>query len=231
MTVRKMNLVVVSHPDDEILGFGATGAKLCRAGELVQPIILCGSVDARTRRPADEQLLCDMERANRIVGFQPPILGNFPNIRMNTIDHLALVQFIEEQVAAFMPHRIFTHHSSDLNDDHKQVHRACLAAARLCQRRSDIRPLETLALMEIPSSTDWAFPGGDNEGFRPNTFVEIGEFLDVKLEALGCYTDVMRAFPHPRSAEVLRGLAAVRGGQSGLGNAEAFQTIFSTCLG
>jgi len=36
----------------------------------------------------------------------------------------------------------------------------------------------------------------------------------------------MRAFPHPRSVEVIRGLAAYRGGQSGMRYAEAFQTAF-----
>ena len=82
--------------------------------------------------------------------------------------------------------------------------------------------------MEIPSSTDWSFPVGNNQ-FAPNTFFEIGEEgLNKKLNALAAYTGVMRDFPHPRSAEALRGLAAYRGGQSGYMYAEAFQVIFQT---
>jgi len=231
MTAGKVNLVVVAHPDDEILGFGATGAKLVAAGEIVQPVILCGSVDARTRRPTDEQLFADMTEANRRVGFQQPVLGEFPNIRMNTVEHLAIVQFVEAQVLAFQPHRIFTHHRSDLNDDHKQVCGATLAASRLFQRRPDVRPLEALLLMEVPSSTDWGFSGAGQEPFQPNTYVEIGDYLDLKLEALRCYRNVMRDFPHSRSPEALRGLAAYRGAQCGLGPAEAFQTIFRSSLG
>ena len=230
MPTGSVNLVVVAHPDDEILGFGATGAKLSAQGEVVQPIILCGSVDARTKRPTNEQLYADMMAANRTVGFADPVLGEFPNIRMNTVDHLALVQFVEAQVLRFQPKRIFTHHPGDLNDDHKQVFGAASAAARLFQRRSDVRPLESLHLMEVPSSTDWAFPGAQGDGFIPNTFVEVGDFIDRKLEALGCYTNVMRDFPHSRSPEALRGLAAVRGAQCGLGYAEAFQTIFQSSL-
>ncbi len=231
MAQGKVNLVVVSHPDDEILGFGGTGAKLAAAGEVVQPVILCGGVDARTRRPSNEELFADMSEANRRLGFSQPICGDFPNIRMNTVGHLDLVQFIEEQVLALQPHRIFTHHPSDLNDDHKQVCRAALAAARLFQRRADVRPLEQLSLMEIPSATDWAFPAGGEAPFSPNLFVGIADTLELKIEALGCYRNVMRDFPHPRSIEALRGLAAMRGAQAGIGFAEAFQTVFRTTLG
>lgn len=229
MSEAKINLVVVSHPDDEILGFGATGAKLTGQGDIVQPVILCGNVDARTRRPTDEQLHADMTAANEKLGFGRPILGEFPNIRMNTVPHLELVQFIEAQIATFRPHRLFTHHPSDLNDDHKQVHRACLAAARLFQRRDEVRPLEMIALMEIPSATDWGFPVGEAP-FIPNMFVDVADTLDAKLAALACYRNVMRDYPHPRSTEAIRGLAALRGAQCGSGPAEAFQMIFGASL-
>lgn len=227
----KVNLVIVSHPDDEILGFGGSGAKLVAAGETVQAVMLCGDVDARHRRPTDEELLADMKEANRRLGFAEPVLGGFPNIRMNTVGHLDLVQFIEAQIVEYQPHRIFTHHPSDLNDDHKQTCRAALAAARLFQRRADVRPLEELLLMEVPSATEWSFRGAGDGCFEPDCFVEIGAFLDRKIDALGCYRNVMRDFPHPRSPEALRALAAVRGAQSGLGHAEAFQTAFRTNLG
>ncbi len=224
-----MNLIVVAHPDDEILGFGGVGARLASLGEIVQPVVLSGKVDVRTQRPSDEQLIADMKAANQVVGFQSPVLGSFPNIRMNLVPHLEIVQFIEAQIAEFQPTRIFTHHPADLNNDHDQVSRGCLAASRLFQRRSDIRPLRSILLGEIPSSTDWSF-GGIGAPFTPNTYVGIEDFLDRKIEALGCYTNVMRPFPHPRSPEVLRGLAAVRGGESGLRYAEAFQTVFNTEL-
>ena len=220
-----VNLVVVAHPDDEILGFGATGAKLSGAGEVVQPIILCGDVDARSKRPGDKDLLADIHAANDIVGFSEPILGDFPNLRMNTVDHIDIVQFIENQIQAYEPARIFTHHPADLNNDHVQIAHACLAASRLFQRRSDVRALRSLHLMEIQSATDWSF-GAGKESFTPNLFVDVENELDQKLKALSCYSNVMREFPHPRSPEAINGLAAYRGGQSGHKYAEAFQTVF-----
>ena len=79
--------------------------------------------------------------------------------------------------------------------------------------------------MEIPSSTDWSFPF-HAPPFDPNLFFCIEQSVDKKISALSCYRHVMREFPHPRSQEVLKGLAAYRGGQSGLNYAEAFQTLF-----
>ncbi|MCC2606137.1 PIG-L deacetylase family protein [Planctobacterium marinum] len=222
--MRNVNLVVVAHPDDEILGFGGAGAKLVTKGESVQAVILCGNVNARDRRPTDEQLYQDMLAANKKLGFEVPVLGTFPNIKMNTVDHLSIVQFIEKQIMEFQPNRIFTHHPSDLNDDHVHVSKACLAASRLYQRRNDVTPLQCLSFIEIQSSTDWSY---EYQGakFSANHFVEINDTIDKKIEALSCYRGVMRDFPHPRSPEALKGLAAYRGGQSGQLYAEAFQTI------
>lgn len=224
-----VTLVVVAHPDDEILGFGGAGARLVAAGEVVQPVILCGDVDVRHRRPDDTDLRRDISRANARLGFEPPVLGDFPNIRMNTAPHIDAVQFVEKQIREFRPQRLVTHHPGDLNNDHLQVSRACAAAARLFQRQPDIPALECFAYMEILSSTDWAMPG-QAESFQPNSFVEVGDVLEAKLEALSMYRDVMRPYPHPRSPEAIRGLAAYRGGQSGLRMAEAFQVVFRAGL-
>jgi N-acetylglucosamine malate deacetylase 1 len=227
---RKCNLVVVAHPDDEVLGFGGTGAKLVANGEMVQPVILCGNVDARTQRPSNDQLASDMAAANLALGFEPPVLGSFPNIRMNTVPHLDLVQFIEAQVERFEPSRIFTHHPADLNDDHGQVARACLPAARLSQRRGALNQVPSVYFVEVPSATEWSFPTGV-DAFLPTVFSDISDFLEAKLSALECYRNVPRPFPHPRSREAMTALAAYRGSQSGSGHAEAFQLVFDRAFG
>jgi len=218
-------LVVVAHPDDEILGFGGTAYLLAKTGASVRACILSGAADARHQRPTNEHLLADTHEASRLVGMVEPIIGAFPNIRMNTVPHLELVQFIESAIVAEHATRIFTHHPGDINDDHRQVALATQAAARLSQRRSDVPALESLHYMEVPSSTDWSFAGGDR--FDPDSFVGLGDAgVSAKLSALAAYREVMRAYPHPRSAEAVKGLATYRGGQAGLDRAEAFQTAY-----
>ena len=79
--------------------------------------------------------------------------------------------------------------------------------------------------MEILSSSEWGLNTAMND-FRPNTFFAIGEEgIHKKIEALSSYRGVMRQYPHPRSNEALTGLAAYRGGQSGILYAEAFESV------
>jgi LmbE family N-acetylglucosaminyl deacetylase len=166
-----------------------------------------------------------MISANQYLGFKVPVLGKFPNLRMNTINHIDIVKFIEKQILKFKPNRIFTHHPSDINDDHFQVSKACLVASRLFQRQPKVSPIEAIYFMEILSSTDWSFSSVGNT-FKPDTFSDITKSLNKKLNALSKYKYVMRAQPHPRSKEVLTGHAAYRGGQCSYLYAEAFQTAF-----
>ncbi len=218
-------LIVVAHPDDEVLGAGGTASILSQSRD-VHVCILSGHAAARAHRPSDDELLADTLKATAEVGMETPVFGSFPNIRMNTIDHIDLVSFIETRIRETGARSIITHHPNDLNDDHRQVSVACQAAARLSQRGADVDSLKSLLYMEIPSSTDWAFPNAQSP-FSPNGFVELTErHLQKKLDALAHYRHIMREYPHPRSSEVIRGLAAYRGGQAGLRFAEAFQVAY-----
>jgi LmbE family N-acetylglucosaminyl deacetylase len=219
-------LIVTSHPDDEVLGCGGLATALSAQGTRVHSLLLAGGADARAGRPEDDALRQDIEAAHRLLGIDGFTLGDFPNIRMNTVPHLELVRFIEEAMIKTQADVVFTHHPADLNDDHRHTSIACQAAARLSQRGTSVPPLKALYFMEILSSTDWAF-AGNGPAFQPDTFFELGDaHLDNKIASLAAYRGVMRPFPHPRCAEIIKGLAAYRGGQSGMRYAEAFQTAF-----
>ena len=223
------NLVVVAHPDDEILGFGGTGCYLTSKGESVQPLIICGNVDARSQRPTDTQLLDDIHASSALVGFENPILLDYPNLRLNNVDHINIVQSIEHFIRLHSPSRIFTHHPRDLNQDHRIVSYACSVAARLNLRSSPPLPSPDLLYFETLSATDWSFPDSKFP-FDPNLFVDITPFLDTKLKAISCYRNVLRPEPHSRSLTTIQSLASLRGSQSGFLYAEAFQAAFLTYL-
>lgn len=219
-------LIVVAHPDDEILGAGGTASALAEAGREVRACILSGNAEARRGRPGVERLHAQTRAACRIVGMAEPVFGSFPNIAFNTVPHLELVQFIEKVILEHAPTTIITHHPRDLNNDHLHTSHACLAAARLFQRRPAVTQLISLLFMEVLSSTDWALDRSVQD-FQPDTFVEIGKrAIDAKLKAMSAYEGVLREYPHPRSTETIKALATLRGSQAGLVYAEAFETVF-----
>lgn len=217
-------LVVVAHPDDEILGTGATIHKLIKDRHKVAVAIMVSQ--AAARKGLSDSLSADEKEALSLVGVEKTYHADFPNIKMNTVPHLEMVQFIEKAIEDWNADAIITHHPADTNIDHVETSRATQAAVRLFQRRENFPMLRLLLYMEVLSSTEWALDTSANR-FVPNYFVEVGkEGIEQKLKALAAYKGVMRPYPHPRSREALEGLAAYRGSQAGCNYAESFECAF-----
>ena len=217
-------LVVVAHPDDEVLGAGATISKLIKEGNEVAIATMANHAAARAN--ISETLANDEAEAYEIMGVSKSYAADFPNIKMNTVPHLDLVQFIEKCIEDFGAEAIITHHPSDTNNDHVCTSYVVQAACRLFQRKPNVPALKLVLYMEVPSSTEWSFDSSSNR-FTPNYFVEVGKKgIELKLKALKAYKGVMRPYPHPRSDEAIEGLAAYRGVQAGCNYAEAFECVF-----
>lgn len=218
-------LLVVAHPDDEVLGAGASIWNWTRKGDVVDVALMCTEAKARAFRPGDEELNSNLDESAAYLGINKKYEATFPNIEMNTVPHLKLVQFIESAIKESEPDIIITHHPADTNNDHLQTSMACQEAIRLFQRRPEVKRVKEFWYMEVPSCTEWAINNAFNL-FRPNCYVEVGkEGVDAKVKALSMYRGVMRAYPHPRSAEYITGLAAMRGGQWGQNYSEAFEVV------
>ena len=217
-------LVVVAHPDDEVLGAGATIYKLIKEGHKVAIATMANH--AAARKDISSTLANDQANAMAILGVETTYAADFPNIKMNTVPHLDLVQFIESCIEDFEADAIITHHPSDTNNDHVMTSYAVQAASRLFQRKEGVPTLRELLYMEVLSSTEWSFDSSSNR-FTPNYYVEVGKTgVDIKIRALSEYKGVMRSYPHPRSKQALEGLAAYRGVQAGCNYAEAFESVF-----
>lgn len=216
-------LILVAHPDDEVLGAGASIRKWTKNGDKVDIAIMCTEAKARDFRPEDNELDDDLNASSKFLGINKKYEATFPNIEMNTVPHIKLVQFIESAIKESEPDIIITHHSSDTNNDHLMTSMACQEAIRLFQRRPEVKPISEFWYMEVGSATDWCVNNTFNP-FRPSIYVEVGkEGVEAKIKALSMYRGVMRPYPHPRSNEAIEGLAAWRGSQAGCMYAEAFE--------
>jgi len=218
-------LVVAAHPDDEILGCGATAARHVQEGRDVYFAILGEGITARheSREAADAGQLSRLHEhahaAARKIGVKDLFLHKLPDNRLDTVPLLDVVKLVEDLVLRLKPEVIYTHHPGDLNVDHGVVHRAVLTATRPMRGQ----PVKEIYAFEVPSSTEWAF--GLSPVFRPNVFVDVGAALETKIAAMACYETESRKFPHPRSPEALRAIATRWGSVVGCVAAEAFELV------
>ena len=226
MNLSSRTLVVAAHPDDEVLGCGATMARISSNGGTVQTIFLADGESSRfltseidskkvTKRIQDRKIAANS--AAMILGSLPPKFFDLPDNRLDTIPILEIAKIIEQEMALFKPNRVITHFSDDINVDHRIVHEAVLIATR---PQSEIRIREVICF-ELPSSTEWR-PPGSGQIFSPNLFIDVKGFEDQKFAALKAYEAEMRPFPHPRSNEAIQALMNWRGATSNLYSSEAF---------
>jgi len=148
------------------------------------------------------------------------VFGGFPDNRMDTVALIDVVKQVEKVVAEIRPTVIYTHHPGDLNVDHGVVARAVLTACRPLPG-SGVRAIYSF---EVLSSTEWT-PAALAAPFAPSRWVSVAPFLDAKIAALNAYAGEMRPFPHARSIEAVRALAALRGAQCGHPAAESFSVL------
>jgi LmbE family N-acetylglucosaminyl deacetylase len=225
-------IVIAAHPDDEVLGCGATAARLVQEKHEVHFAIMGEGITSRhaQRAEADTKQLEALHRQAHAsaakLGVKDVILQKLPDNRLDTVPLLEVVKIVEGLIEQIKPEVIFTHHPGDLNVDHGVIHRAVLTATRPV---SGQRVREVYAF-EVPSSTDWAF-GGVQPAFRPNVFVDVDATLEAKLAAMACYESERREFPHPRSTEALRAVAMHWGSVAGCHAAEAFELVRSVRSG
>lgn len=218
-------LIVAAHPDDEVLGCGATMARRSSAGDTVWTLILGEGITSRRGLSRAEKarglkkLTADSRRAVEILGVSRHIMKSFPDNGFDSIARLGLIHAVEEVVAELKPSVVYTHSPADLNVDHQLT---CEAVKTAC-RPLPGSPVKEILAFEIPSSTEWRFDAG--RAFHPDVFTEVDAQLELKIRALQAYAGETRDFPHPRSGEYIRALAKVRGGQAGLKAAEAFSLI------
>ncbi len=220
----KTALVVAAHPDDEVLGCGATIARLSHEGWKVHVLIVAEGATSRAEKRDIEAKSGELsalakcaEEANKILGAASVKLLSLPDNRMDSIDLLDIVKIVEEYVLKYKPSLIFTHHAGDVNIDHKILHDAVIAACRPQPKYS----VKELLFFEVPSSTEWR-PASSGIYFTPNYFYDVSEYISKKMAALSAYNPEMRSFPHPRSVDAVNHLARWRGASVGCEAAEAF---------
>lgn len=217
-------LVIAAHPDDEVLGCGATLARAAADGVKTHVKFLGEGISARfdaDQYQSDEFKYQSEVRKRSAINalghlnvreyeFGERLCGQF-----DTYPFLSIVKDIEEAIQCVKPDLLLTHNESEVNIDHRLTYEAVEVATRPTR---EFVPKKIMSF-EIPCSGMWNF----SAVFKPNIFIDAEDFWDTKILAWSQYVDEAREYPFPRSNEGLTALAQYRGMQAGIKLAEAFR--------
>ena len=220
-------LVVVAHPDDEVLGMGGSIAKFSAEGKQVHLLIVTDGSSSQYRDSKDlckiiENKKIETTKSADILGIKSITYGELPDMRLDSISHVLINEVIEKAVREIKPDTVFTHFWGDVNMDHRRVYESTMVAVR--PQSNQI--VKNVLCYSVPSSTEWS-PNVLPTMYMPNYFVDIEGFDDKKYDAMACYETECRAYPHPRSIEHIRKQDNAEGLKIGRESAESFVLLRS----
>src|SRR5579883_2159838 len=200
-------LVVVGHPDDEVLGCGGTIAKWSTQGHSIDILLPLRRTDPKAKGCWDS-LCASFQKSCAIMGGRPLLAEEY-------LDEAGAINNMRALHDLILPHVeqadiILTHSPMDVHQAHRAVSRAVEIATRPFRRR------KTVLFFETSSSTDQGYM----PAFAPNVWIELtNDDISKKCEAIKHYPSERAP---GRSPEHLRMKAAVRGAEAGLDFAEVF---------
>jgi LmbE family N-acetylglucosaminyl deacetylase len=206
MNSKQPILIFGAHPDDIEIGMGGTVAKLAGSGYDVKLVIatLPNFVETDTKEARRHEAIMSA----KVMGCKSPdFLDLSPD---DMVFSRKFVTRIDELLRKSKPQAIFTQWIGDSHQDHQALTRTVLAASR---DSTDIYMYET------------TIPGGITESaFRPQLYVDITDTLNIKSEALDCFTS-QKIRCGDLWIEAVIGRSSYRGYQLNTRYAEAFEVI------
>ena len=217
-------LAVGCHPDDLEIGCFGTLAKYVNEGnEVAVCNIANGNLGHVIIMPEELAEVRDKEAkaAAAVIGAKHYSVGvgdlHVKGDDQGTIGKLVAI------VREFQPEVIITHYEQDYMDDHVQAYRATFNAtfgASLPHYdltiEDPVAPLTPIIHMDTLSGV----------GFIPTEYVDISDFIELKLEALACHESQIKWMldhDHIDFLDFVRTCSKARGYQCGADYAEGFR--------
>lgn len=220
-------LVVAPHSDDETIGAGGLIAKIRTAGGKAYVMIVSigdlehfqtkgtKSVEKSKRRRELDAAMKTLD----VTDYEVLLEDTKLHLRLETLPRRDLVDLIERKgrlaTEKIKPTMICLPAPS-FNQDHEAVYKAGLTACR--PHLAKMKAFQNIVLIADAPQLAWS-----REGFHPNFYIDITDFLEVKLKAYKCHKSQIAPYPHQGSVKALELLALWRGAEISVPAAEAFQ--------
>lgn len=214
-------LVAAPHPDDETIGCGGTLLKARAAGVPVHWLIFTemdkalGYSGARIAARDKE-----IEAIAAHYGFASVHRLGHKTAALEQVPLGEMIGEIAGLIKELQPETLYLPFPGDAHSDHKVAFDAVMACSKWFRAASIKRILCYEALSETDISPK---PGGPQ--FLANVYEDVAAQMDGKIAAMTIFEGETGAPPFPRSEEVIRAKALVRGAEAGFMAAEAFMLV------
>jgi LmbE family N-acetylglucosaminyl deacetylase len=226
----KTLLVIAPHPDDEILGCGGLIAKIKDLGGRAYVIMFAvGNVKQFGGESKTDERKKEVERVMefmKIDGYEIIYTDDDIHLKLDVLPRKELIDIVESKakfsIANVDPDIIAVPSLACQNQDHEAVFHASITACRPRVRKG-LNNAPIVLAYEQPDIL-WT-----SRSFKPNFYVDISDYLDMKLEALSLYGSQMREEPNLRSIENVKRMSNLRGSEICVKAAEAFECYRFIC--
>ena len=214
-------LVISTHPDDETLGCGGTILKHKNIGDKIYWLIITNINEKNGwDKKVVEERQSEIKEVSQSYGFEKVFKLDYPTTKLDIIPISEIIRSISQVISEVEPHTIYLPNRSDVHTDHQITFKAVWS----CLKNFRYSFIKRILMYECLTETEFA-PALLENVFVPNVFVNITEYLDKKLEIMKTYKSEVMEEPYPRSLEIIKSLAKVRGSRISKKYAEAFSIL------
>ncbi|MEZ2718670.1 PIG-L deacetylase family protein [Niallia circulans] len=218
--MKKKIIIIAPHPDDETLGCGGTILKHRYSEDEIYWIIVTKMDEAIFSKESIQIRKQEIKKVEKFYNFDQTFQLSYLSSSLDNVPSSDLIGSIGQIFKEIQPNIIYVPYRNDIHTDHRIVYDATMSCTKWFRYPS----VEKVLVYETLSETDFIM-NTDANGFRPNVFVNISDYLERKIEVMRTYDSEISSHPFPRSEEAIRALAILRGATAGVKAAEAFMLV------
>lgn len=213
-------LVVAPHPDDETLGCGGTLLKHLNRGDEINWLIFTAINEDNYSPEQVNTRTAEISEVARAYNFKSVEQLKYPTTKLDTIALSDMIGKTSEIINKIKPEIIYLPFPGDVHSDHRITFEVMSA----CTKQFRYPWIKRILAYETVSETEFNI-NPNRQGFRPNVFIDIGDYLEKKIKIMQLYVSELGQHPFPRSEQNIRALAHLRGATAYLDAAEAFMLL------
>lgn len=207
-------LIIAVHPDDETLGCGGTLLKHKDNRDEIHWLICTQTNPQNEFFNIREK---EIEKVTQMYAFDSVTNLKLKTMQVDEYSMSELIVKISKVINDAKPNIIYLPFKGDVHSDHRKIFEASYS----CTKSFRYPFIKKIYMIETLSETEFA-PSTKEDSFIPNTFVDISDYMEKKVEIMKVFQSELAEHPFPRSERNLRALSILRGATAGCEYAESF---------